>query len=113
MPPTAPAFPSGFSPELTSGKPTAGTLPFTTSFDCTLTNEYTSLSRMGRAVLSVRLPGGSYITNWRSGTTVIGPGDNYNTSFSQTIPAMASLLGRSTLDLTIDGYHAAAIPTFG
>ena len=93
--------------------PTAGTLPFTTSFDCTLTNEYTSLSRMGRAVLSVRLPGGSYITNWRSGTTVIGPGDNYNTSFSQTIPAMASLLGRSTLDLTIDGYHAAAIPTFG
>ncbi len=82
--------------------PAAGTLPFTLVIGCTLTNNYEGLNRQGKAVLSIQLAGDGFISNWRSGTVGLGPGENFKTGFSQTIPALASMRGTSSLLLTVD-----------
>lgn len=81
--------------------PTTGTLPFNVSFDCTLTNNYPDFHRQTKAVINISTAVGGTVTNWRSGTVNLGPGEMYNTVFSFTLPAFYSLVGENISQLVL------------
>jgi len=73
--------------------PSAGTLPFQTRMEVTLENRFTGITRRMAARVSVELANGQYFSNWRGGSTNIGPDGSFTTSWMQAIPALATLVG--------------------
>jgi len=65
--------------------------------------EQASLSSAEQPVADGRIdvtPGnGAMVTNWRGGYTNIAAGENYITSWNQTLPAVASLVGQNLFQL--------------
>jgi len=61
---------------------------------------------------------GQGYSNWRAGTTNVGPGDTFTASWLQTIPALGTLVGnnRFTLeaeDVTTAPYNQPPYPPSG
>jgi len=80
--------------------PSTGTAPFSTAMAVRIDNIYTGQSRRAAAAIGVELASGASYTNWRSGTTNIGAGDEFLTSWSQNIPALGALEGKNRFTLT-------------
>jgi len=79
--------------------PLSGTLPFETQLSVWLANDYTGQTRTVAGRINVRLDGGQFFTSWRAGYTNIGPAGNFNTSWVQSIPALASMVGMTRFEL--------------
>jgi len=73
--------------------PDSGTLPFTTQMTASLTNIYTGQARQFAATIDVYLGGGGFVSGWRTGYTNVAAGDSFTSSWSQTLPALDSLIG--------------------
>ena len=76
-------------------EPAAGTLPFTTNHQVSLTNLAQNESRRVAATIDVQLAAGSTYKNWRAGWTNLGPAEVYSASWNQQLPALGSLVGEN------------------
>jgi len=81
-------------------QPASGTLPFSTRMSVTLTNCYQDQARRVAARLNVTLAGGQYYPQWRNGWTNLAAGDSFVGSWWQAIPALGSLVGQNSFQLT-------------
>jgi len=82
--------------------PSSGTVPFATTMAMTLTNQYTEQIRRLAGRIDVLLASGSNFSNWRKGSTNLTPGENYVVSWSQTFPAVASVIGDNIFSLYVE-----------
>lgn len=82
--------------------PSAGTVPFSTTMAVTFTNLYAGQTRRLAGRIGAELAGGTNIDSWRSGFTNIPGGSSYFTSWSQTIPALAGVIGINVFTLAIE-----------
>ena len=79
--------------------PSSGTVPFNTVISASLVNTYQEQHRRVSARLHVTLGNGSSYLNWRAGYTNIAAGGTSVTSWNQTIPALAAVLGTNSFQL--------------
>jgi len=98
--------------------PTMGTLPFVTVMSATLANDYLGYTRRIAARINLTTGDGHSISNWRSGYTNVAASDAYTTSWSQTIPAMGSVIGNNIFqleaeDVTPPPYNQPPYPPAG
>jgi hypothetical protein len=82
--------------------PASGTVPFVTTFSATLTNTSFGLFRRLAGRIDVTTAAGGSYSNWRSGYTNVAAGSSYVTAWSQTIPALGSLLGPNVFRLVVE-----------
>jgi len=106
LPRTAPAGHYGFTvvPAAMSVEigctPASGTLPFTSTFTVRMDNPETLLTRRIAGRIDVDLAGAGQVNGWRSGYTTIDPGGSFTSSWNQSLPAVAALVGTSVFTLT-------------
>ncbi len=98
--------------------PVLGTLPFATAMEVTLANRFVSQTRRIAGRIHVQLAGGGFFSNWRAGYTNVAGGSSYTTSWSQTIPALGSLIGDNHFilgaeDVTAAPYNQPPYPPAG
>lgn len=98
--------------------PSSGTLPFRVTMCGELENLNQEISRRIAGKINVKLAGGQGYSSWRAGFTNVGAGDSYIASWTQTIPALGSLVGdnRFTLiaeDVTPPPYNLPPYPPAG
>ncbi len=79
--------------------PSAGTLPFSTNMQVTLTNNCADWFRRVAAHVDVTLGGGNFFSYWRAGFTNLDPNESYIRSWSQQLPALGTLVGENDFDL--------------
>ncbi len=72
--------------------PAAGTVPFITHMNYTITNTCDSFRRVATQV-DLDLASGKHIANWRRGYQVIQPQQNVVTQWNQTLPALGYVIG--------------------
>jgi hypothetical protein len=87
--------------------PTAGTLPFDTTFTVTLTNIYAAQVRRIAGHVDVTLANGEHYSNYRAGYTNVAASDSYVTSWNTTIPALGSLIGDNVFTLVAEDVTSA------
>lgn len=98
--------------------PTFGILPFATNLTVTVGNNHTGLVRQVAMRLEIELAGGLIIPDWRAGYANIGPGASHSTSWPQTLPALAPLVGGNVfriaaMDVTPFPYNQPPFPPAG
>lgn len=98
--------------------PDSGTVPFATTMSLRLTNLYDGQIRRISGQINVRLANNSTITRWRAGYTNLTPYEAYNTSWSQNIPAVSSVVGINNftlkaVDVTPAPYNQPPYPSSG
>jgi hypothetical protein len=79
--------------------PSIGTVPFASQMTTALTNVYTGQTRRLAARIDVVFAGGQFISNWRSGYSNVAVGESQTTSWNQSIPALASVIGDNVFSL--------------
>lgn len=79
-------------------QPASGTLPFSSLICCRLTCQAPAIRRLS-ARLDLRLANGGFISSFRSGSRVMGPGEVYTTCWQQSFPALGSLVGSNRFSL--------------
>jgi len=87
--------------------PPGGTVPFTTNMVAVLTNTYTGQARRMAARINVALASGATVSNWRSGYTNISAGDSYTASWTQSIPAIGSVIGTNLFTIEAEDISPA------
>ena len=87
--------------------PNSGTLPFNTVMSVSLDNLYAGFTRTIDGRINLTLANGTSISNWRGGYTNVGAGSSYSSSWSQSIPALASVVGTNTFQLVAEDVTAA------
>jgi len=83
-------------PTVTTGiscVPGAGTVPFPMLMTVTLSNNEEGLTRRIAARLDVTLAGGQSFSSWRAGYANVAPGNQFQTGWVTTIPALGSVIG--------------------
>lgn len=98
--------------------PNSGTLPLEMVIDVTLTNNYTEGPRTIAGRLDVILANGTSFPNWRAGHSNLGPGESLQRSWTQLLPAYASLVGENVFvlrgeDVTPSPYNQPPYPPSG
>jgi hypothetical protein len=98
--------------------PDSGQVPFVTSVTVSLANTYPGQTRRVAGRINIDLAGGATIGSWRAGYTNVAPGDQFNSSWNQTIPAIGSLIGVNTFflvaeDVTPAPYNQPPYPAAG
>jgi len=88
--------------------PGSGTVPFTTQMTVMLDNLYAGQTRRFAARIDITLAGGTSYSNWRSGYTNVAAGGSFNASWSQSIPAVASVIGAN--NFTLDAEDVTPAP---
>lgn len=83
-------------------EPMSGTLPFVTSHDIRLTNQYMAQYRRAAGRISVQLANGQHYPNWRSGFATLPPGISHRASWNLSIPALPALIGDHSFTLTTE-----------
>ncbi len=78
--------------------PTSGTLPFASRFTVTLVNPGDGY-RLAAGRIDVTTAGGTRVTNWRAGFTILAGGEVYENSWFQPFPATGALLGHNWFEL--------------
>jgi len=79
--------------------PLQGTVPFTSSFQATMTN-LTSEHRRAAGRIDVLPAGGGSITSWRAGWTNLAPSEVFTLNWNQALPALGALIGGNLFTLT-------------
>jgi len=79
--------------------PNSGIVPFNTSMQVTLNNEFAGQNRRVAAQLDALLASGASYPAWRSGSTNIAAGGNFITSWNQAIPALGLVIGENVFTL--------------
>jgi subtilisin-like proprotein convertase family protein len=87
--------------------PDSGVLPFVTQMAVALEN-LTTENRRAAARINVVIANGTPYTNWRAGWTNLSPSETYNTSWNQSLPGIASLVGSNVF--TIIGEDVTPAP---
>jgi hypothetical protein len=82
--------------------PAAGTVPFSTMMTVTLANTYDGQTRRMAARIDVTLGNGNHFPSWRAGFTNIAAEETYSTSWSQSLPALATVLGENYFHLVAE-----------
>lgn len=78
--------------------PSSGLLPLSTQFSVELINLEDGTRRIaGR--LNIDLASGDFISNWKAGWMNVAAGDSFNTSWTQSIPALGTLIGENVFTL--------------
>ncbi len=85
-----------------SATPSSGTLPFTSAFSLTLTNDYSGQIRKVAAKINVTLASGTSFPSWRAGFTNIAAAGAFNTAFTVNFPALGSLAGNNIFALVAE-----------
>jgi hypothetical protein len=98
--------------------PSSGTVPFATQMSVTLDNLYTGQTRRLAGRINIILANGQSITNWRGGYTNVSAGSQYAVNWSQTIPAVGSVVGDNDFfleaeDVTPAPYNQPPYPPAG
>jgi hypothetical protein len=111
------ALPPTVSASITA-VPAAGTLPFSSLMLVTLSNNYNGQTRRMAARIDLTLGNGNFYSNWRGGYTNIGAGQQYDASWTQSFPALATVLGENRFhlqaeDVTPLPYNAPPYPPAG
>jgi hypothetical protein len=83
-------------------RPSTGTVPLTTSMSVGLLGAYAGQTRRVAARIIVDLAGGLHVDPWRAGYTNIQPGGSYNSTWSQSIPALSSVIGDNLFTLVAE-----------
>jgi photosystem II stability/assembly factor-like uncharacterized protein len=78
--------------------PSSGTLPFASRFTVTLVNPGDGY-RVAAGRIDVTTAGGTRVTNWRAGFTILAGGEVYENSWMQPFPATGGVLGHNWFDL--------------
>ena len=81
--------------------PASGQLPFSFAFQVELGNATTENRRVAGRV-DVTTGAGAQFSNWRSGFTNMMPGELFNTSWSQNMPALSTLVGENIFTLVAE-----------
>lgn len=79
--------------------PAYGTLPFTTQMTATLENRVPAQTRRVAALIDISFTGGAELAGWRTGYANVGGGATLSSSWSQVVPGMISLVGRTRFHL--------------
>jgi len=87
--------------------PDSGVLPFVSQFSVDLVN-LTIENRRAAASLSVLTGNGTSYSNWRSGYRTLSPGEIYNVTWNQSLPAVGQLLGNNVF--TLEGLDVTPPP---
>jgi len=82
--------------------PSTGTLPFPTRMSVELANLYPAGARRVGAQINVKLANGQGFSNWRSGSVTLSPGEIFDTSWDQGLPAIGALLGENRFTLVAE-----------
>jgi len=82
-----------------SCRPSSGQLPFVAVMEATLHNATSLFVRQVYGRMDLETAGGQFYFHWRQGYTNIQPNSSYSTSWNQTIPALANLIGDNTFHL--------------
>jgi sugar lactone lactonase YvrE len=82
-----------------SCQPGLGTLPLNTVMSVSLINDYQGQSRAIAARIDVTTATSLYFPHWKAGWTTVAAGDRFVATWSQTIPALGSLVGQNTFTL--------------
>jgi len=82
--------------------PATGTVPFSTSMQVTLTNNYAGMTRQIAGRIDASLGNGTSVSNWKSGYTNVGPGGSFATGWTQYVPALARVLGSNQFQLIVE-----------
>jgi len=98
--------------------PNNGTVPFSTVMSVSLDNLYTGFTRQIAARINLTLGNGNSISNWKGGYSNVGAGSSYTANWSQSIPAVGSVIGLNTFqleaeDVTPAPYNQAPHPASG
>jgi len=98
--------------------PDSGTLPFTSVFTVSVTNQYTEQTRRFDYAIKVTLASGQSYTNWRRGYHNVARGETYTRAWTQSIPAYGTLVGvnvfdLAVLDITPEPYNQPPYPPAG
>lgn len=99
-------------------QPSSGSVPFSTSISCAMTNHYSGDKRRFASRIDVDLAGGRHIGNWRSGWANLAPGCTYQMSWQQTISTISHLIGENiftlwSMDVTPSPYNQPPYPPAG
>jgi len=82
--------------------PVRGDLPFAAVMGLELTNTYTSLTRQAAARIDIKLAGGGTLSGWRNGYTNLSAGEMWSTSWTQQLPAQATLVGGTRFQALVE-----------
>jgi hypothetical protein len=79
--------------------PSAGTVPFQSTFTVTMTNRLKAEHRRAAGRIDLRLGNGQQYGGWRSGYTNLSPAEQFTSQWTQAIPALGPVIGQNVFAL--------------